>query len=301
MHMKQKSLGIILALSTALISGGSNFIAKISVTAVKDPILFTTLKNTIVALLLIVGLTVFRKWRTLKTYSRANWLRLMAVGVIGGSIPFALFFTGLSLTSAVAGSFIHKTLFVWVLFLAIPFLKERLQPLQWTAMLLMLFGTFALGGFQHVKFGIGEAMILAATLFWAAENIIAKKTLKDIPSSIVAAARMGFGSVLLIGYVVVTGKAHLAFELSSTQWMWVVIPSLLLLGYVTTWYAALKRLPASTTATLLVPATIITTLLSAGFGKALLQPSHMLVTAVFALGCLCAAIPLIRQWKRQYA
>ena len=43
----------ILALMTAVISGAANFFNKIGVTAVKDPILYTTLKNSLVALFLI--------------------------------------------------------------------------------------------------------------------------------------------------------------------------------------------------------------------------------------------------------
>ena len=302
-HMKTKqiTIGIILALVTACISGASNFIGKISVTAVKDPILFTTLKNALVAIFLLLALTALGKWKSLRTLSKGDWAKLMLIGVVGGSIPFALFFTGLSLTSAVAASFIHKTLFVWVLFLAIPFLTERLRPLQWSAMLLLLFGTFALGGFQQLKFGAGEAMILAATLLWAIENIIAKKALRNIATSVVVTARMALGSVLLFAYVFVTGKAQTIPTLSVTQWLWTAIPALLLFGYVVTWYAALKRLPASVTASLLVPATIITALLSAGFGKSAFVPSQALALAVFAFGCACTVIPLVRKFSARYA
>ena len=48
------------------------------------------------------------------------------IGVIGGSVPFILFFNGLAMASAPSAAFIHKTLFVWVVLLAVPFLGERL-------------------------------------------------------------------------------------------------------------------------------------------------------------------------------
>ncbi|MDP2932757.1 MAG: hypothetical protein Q8N81_01340, partial [bacterium] len=46
---------------------------------------------------------------------------------------------------------------------------------------------------------------------------------------------------------------------------WIIIPCLLLVAYVLTWYAALKLAPAIYVAALLVPATLITNVLSAIF------------------------------------
>ena len=48
----------LLALGTALISGTNTFLTKIAVTVIKDPIVFTTLKNAVVAVLLIGVLSI---------------------------------------------------------------------------------------------------------------------------------------------------------------------------------------------------------------------------------------------------
>lgn len=254
-----------LALGTALISGVSNYVAKISVTVVKDPIVFTTLKNTIVAIFLIGAIVGFRKWRELRTLSKRQWLKLVAIGVIGGSIPFALFFTGLKQTSAINAALIHKSLFIWVLLLAMPILKERMTKWQWVGLGLVAVANVFVGGFQGFKFNAGELMILAATLFWAVENIIAKLALKDISSTTVAAARMVFGSIILAGFVALRGGGSVVAHLSTAQWGWTLLSSALLVGYVVTWYAALKRAPATYVAVLLVPATLVTNVLSALF------------------------------------
>jgi len=66
------------------------------------------------------------------------------IAIVGGSLPFLLFFTGLSLASAPSAAFIHKTLFIWVAFLAVPFLGERLGWAQICALGVLL-GTF-MGG-----------------------------------------------------------------------------------------------------------------------------------------------------------
>lgn len=254
-----------LALGTALISGIANFVSKIGVTAVKDPLVFTTLKNALVAVLLIGAILCFRRWRELKALTRKQWFMLIAIGVIGGSVPFALFFTGLSHTTALNASLIHKSLFVWVLLFGTTILKERLTRWQWAGIALVVVANLFIGGFSGFKYNTGELMVLAATLLWAVENVIAKVALKNISSLTVAGARMVFGSVVLLHLALPRNATLAVLHLTSTQWGWTLLASALLFGYVVTWYAALKRAPATYVAALLVPATLVTNALSAMF------------------------------------
>lgn len=271
-----------LALTTALISGTSNYLAKIAVTVVKDPVAFTFLKNALVGVALLGILLITFRLKEVRRLSKSDAWKLLAIGIVGGSIPFILFFIGLTMTSAVTASFIHKTLFLWVALLAIPFLKERIGWIQGAALAMLFGGTFLLGGLKGFHVGKGELMIFAATLFWAAENIIAKKILANVSSLLVAGGRMILGSVILFGVVVWQGKLHLLTGFSPMQWWWTILPSILLLGYVLTWYTALKYLPASVTAALLVPASIITTLITAVFQDKALSGSDIASTALMA-------------------
>lgn len=277
-----------LALTTALISGVSNFVNKIAVSGVADPVVYTLIKNGLVAVLLVGWLVVAARWRELRGLSRGDWLKLVAIGVIGGSLPFALFFTGLSLTSAVSASLIHKMLFIWVAILAVPFLGERLGRIQWAAFGLLVLGNVALGGWQQLSFGRGELLIFTATLLWAVENIIAKRVLEKLSSTVVAAARMALGAVILLGIVVWQGHAGAMVPMNITQWAWTFVTATLLLAYVTTWYAALKRAPATLVASLLVPASLITNILSLMFQHRTftsneLTSSVLVIVAVSAL------------------
>ncbi|HTY39506.1 MAG TPA: DMT family transporter, partial [Candidatus Paceibacterota bacterium] len=254
------------------------------VTGVKDAVLYTTLKNTIVAALLVGALLGARKWPELKTLSRKQFGLLLAIGAIGGSIPFALFFTGLTMTSALSGALIHKTLFLWVLLLAIPFLKERVSGWQWLGIGAIFAANVFVGGFTGFKFNTGEAMILGATILWAVENIIAKVALRDISSTLVAASRMVVGSVILLGIVAFRGGFAPVGAITAVQWNWTLLSSALLVGYVLTWYAALKRAPATYVATLLVPATLVTNILSAVFLTRAYTLSDAMSTGLFLLG-----------------
>ena len=255
----------IFAVAAAIISGANNFLTKIAVTAVKNPVFFTTLKNAIVAVFLIGFIILLKKWPEIKSLTKKQTLKLLAIGVIGGSIPFALYFIGLSRTSALNASLIHKTLFLWVALLAFPILKERMAWPQWLGIGAIFAANLVVGGFSGFKYNSGELMILGATILWAIENIIAKKALRDLSSWTVVAARMTLGSLILGAVVFWQGNIGILSGLNPEQWSWTILTSALLLGYVLTWYTALKFAPATYVATLLVPATLITNILSAIF------------------------------------
>lgn len=255
----------VLALTTAFISGTANFVNKFAVTAVKDAIVFTTLKNAIVAVFLIGLILGFRKLREIKTLTGKQWLMLLVVGLVGGAIPFGLFFTGLKMTGAINASLIHKTLFIWVALLAVPLLKERMARWQWVGVGLIFAANLVVGGFQGFKYNIGELMILAATLLWAVENVVAKVAMRDVSSLVLASARMVLGTLFLAVYAVASRDISPAYALSGSQWGWVLATGVLLSGYVLTWYTALKHAPATYVATLLVPATLVTNVLSSVF------------------------------------
>lgn len=274
----------ILALVTAVISGTNNFLAKIAVTAVKDPIVFTTLKNAIVALFLVGIILALKKIREIRSLGKKQIIKLLAVGVIGGSLPFALFFMGLARTDAINASLIHKTLFVWVLLLGIPLLKERLTKLQWLGVAAIFGANLMVGGFKGFRYNAGELMILGATILWAVESIIAKVTLRDLSSALVAGARMVIGSLILFAFVFWRKDASAVYALNFQQWMWTILTSALLLGYVLTWYTALKYAPATYIATLLVPATLVTNVLSAVFVTHAFSGLQVVNSLLFAAG-----------------
>ena len=121
--MNRIRTGLLLAAATALISGISIFLNSYAVKALPDAGLFTTLKNGFAAAALFaVAVPVLRMRRQTLTINRQTVGWLTVIGIIGGSIPFLLFFTGLSIASAPSAAFIQKTLFVWVALLAVPFL-----------------------------------------------------------------------------------------------------------------------------------------------------------------------------------
>lgn len=250
--MKTLRSGVLLALATALISGVSIFVNGLAVKQLPDPAVYTTLKNGVAAMLLLgLALATVRPV-TVRALPKRSWGWLAVVGLIGGSVPFLLFFTGLAQASAPSAAFIHKTLFIWVALLAVPFLGERLGLAQLGALAVLLVGQALILTPAGVTWGVGETLIAAATLLWAVETIVAKRVLRSVPSGVVAAGRLAIGLVVLVGYLAVTGSLGAVATLSAVQWSWVLMTGVLLTGYVATWFAALQRAPASLVTAILV-------------------------------------------------
>ena len=187
------------------------------------------------------------------------------VGVIGGALPFYLFFEGLSRIPAINAALIHKTLVLWVAVMAGMFLGERLTKVQVLGVMVLFASNLLIGGFEGFVWSKGEGMVLAATVLWAVENVIAKKVLEDVDADVVAAARMGIGSLILLGMM---GMRYGSFwsQLAGLDFYdvwWLLMTAWFLLAYVMSWYRALQEAPAVTVATVLVSSTLVTNLLSA--------------------------------------
>lgn len=296
--MNRTTKGISFALVTALISGVAIFINSFAVKAISDAAVFTLLKNGFAAIVLVaVALLATRARLALPSGGRA-WAGFLAVGVFGGGVAFLLFFTGLAMASAPSAAFIHKTLFVWVALLAVPFLGERLGIIQVGALGALFASQLLIAPPTGVTWGSGETLIAAATLIWAAEAVVAKKLLAKVDPMALGVGRLGIGLVVLVGYVVSTGKVDAILALGPAQWTWVVATGALLAGYVGTWFAALRLAPASVVTSVLVLGAPITATLAA-FSNGTIPQALPLVG--YGLVALAAAVLVFVTAKRASA
>ncbi len=253
--------GIKLALLAALISGFSVFANKIFISAA-DPLVFTFTKNTLAGVILF-GLLIFSgKHRSLRYIKKGDWIKLGTIGLMGGGVAFALFFTGLSKIGAVQGNLIHKTLFIWTAVLAIPFLKEKLNWKQILGYLLLIGAIFIISGPVKFTFNNGALLVLLATIIWAGENVFAKSVLKTINADIVGVARIILGLPILLLLTLIMGKGKLLISAQTLSFWPLATGSLFLTFYILTWYKALKYLPATQATAILVIAPMITNLLT---------------------------------------
>ncbi len=238
--------GILLILLTVLISGVSNFVNFYAVQGTNSDA-FIAVRNAAVAVMLLpLGLLAVRTVRTRLT--RVDWAKLATIGLIGGAIPFLLFFRGLQIagaSGAATATFGYRTLFLMASILGVVFLHERLSPRLALAAALLVAGNALLLSLTAPIWTDGTAYVLLATALWAGEYTLSKHTLRTVPSSTVGLARMGFGGTFLLGYVALTGQMGSIAALSGAQWEWVALSAVLLVGFVATWYAGLKTVDVS--------------------------------------------------------
>jgi drug/metabolite transporter (DMT)-like permease len=289
-----RATGIALAFVTALISGVAIFVNGHAVRHFGDATVYTTAKNAVAGVLLLaLAAPLLGGPRSEVPTIRKHRLGLAAIAVIGGSVPFALFFEGLARAEATQAAFIQKTLIVWVALLAVPLLHERLGWPHLAAIALLVAGqAWLVGDAGTLAFGSGEALIIAATLLWAVEVVVAKKLLADLDSRLLGAARMALGTVVLLGWVLISGRADELFSLSSDQWSWALLTGLILAGYVATWFAALARAQAVDVTAVLVFGAVVTAVLSrAADGVAFDLGGVILITA----GALIVALVGVRR------
>jgi drug/metabolite transporter (DMT)-like permease len=277
-HSKVATLsGVTIAFGAAIVSGVSVFVNGYGVKAFGDPTVYTTAKNLVAAVVLgaLLVAATRRGGATglTRPRGRRQWLGLVAVGVVGGSVPFVLFFEGLARATSVEAAFLQKTLVVWVVLLAVPILHERIGVWHVVAIGALLWGQAAMGGgLGDLGFGTGEVMILAATILWAIEVVIAKRLLGALSPLTVAAARMGIGIVLLIVWTLATTPFAEITAITGRQWSWVLITGGFLSAYVAVWFTALARAQAVDVTAVLVFGAFVTAMLQATVQGAALAP-----------------------------
>jgi drug/metabolite transporter (DMT)-like permease len=289
--------GMMLALVAATISGVAVFANGIAVKQAPGPISFTTAKNVVAAGIIIAVLCLTTARRdalpSLRGLRPAQWLAVGYVGIISGGVAFALFFSGLAQANATEAAFVQKTLIIWVALLAVPILHEQLGVLPVLAIgalvlgqVLLTFGT----GAGKAGTATALALVLLATLLWSVEIVILRRLLLDVSPPLIGAIRMGVGSIVLLGWLAVTGSVGQLVTMGST-WSWALLTGVLLSGYVLSWFGALRRAQAVDVTAVLVLGAFITALLSMTGGTTI-GPAQLAGLVLIAGGV--AAIVKIR-------
>lgn len=272
LSMNKKGLWLVFA--TAIISGFSIFLNAFGVKGI-NPYIFTGAKNILVGIFLLSIVLLAGQFKSLKKLNKKDWFNLSLIGLIGGSIPFLLFFKALQLAASSGASFVHKSMIVWVALLSIFFLKEKLDKRIVFGALLLLVGNFLLLNLVSFTFSTGMLFVFVATLFWSLEIVVSKKVLKKLSGNTVAFGRMFFGSLFILMFLAFTGQLSLVTTITSSQFIWILVTSLLLLGYVMTFYNGLKLVKASTAVAILSFGAVITTVLNFVFLDKILTLSQV--------------------------
>ncbi len=295
--------GYIFAALAATISGVSVYVNSLGVQSFSDPVLFTALKDGFVGLMLLLPLMFFSGWRAeYRRLSRRNWAWMVALALTGGSVPFALFFTGLKMTTAATGAVINHFQFVLVAVFALIFLREAIRPALWAGFTVLLLGTLLGTNLHALNWNEGAWLIAASTVLFAIDFVIAKHLLQGLATLTVMTARMTMGTAMLFVYVITTGRLGQVAELGPTQWGFVVVTGLLLLAFTTSTFTAIRHASVSAVLAIGAAAPIITTLLqTAASGQLKVAGIEMSGLLVILLAVVAIVAVGLRQDSRQAA
>ncbi|MBI4044823.1 MAG: DMT family transporter [Candidatus Diapherotrites archaeon] len=286
--------GLAFVFLTALVSGFSIYFNSLAVKGL-NPFVFTTTKNIIVAFLLLGLLFLAKEFNSLKKLPAKQWAKLAAIGIIGGSIPFWLYFYAIKIGSeiystpygVVAGFFHKATLFAFVTILAVVFLREKISKGFLAGGLLLLAGNFLLAQ-NLLGVGFPELLLFTAIILWAIENVLSKWALRELSGNQVAFGRMFFGSIVLAGLLFATGQGNQFLAFDGPTLFWGLATAVPLFFYVFFLYNGLKHVEASKAAAILLLGQPVTLAFSFLFNGAMPKTIELVSAGLIIAGVILA-------------
>jgi len=268
--VNKENKGTILAVIAAVISGVAIIANKMFIVDM-EPVVFTSIRSLIIGVaffLIIYYKSEFDFNKLFGGMKKSNMRALLLIAIVGGAAAFLLFFTGLKMTTGGKAAFLQKTLPIYVAVFSYWFLKEKIPMKQTYALIIMMLGTMLVlgSGIAPAEFWtdpvFGDFLVIGATVLWAIENTIARKTMIEGDSNwIVAFSRMFIGGLILFGVAGIMGKFGALMALTYAQTVNILVSTAILLGYVFCWYWSIRLINVSKASTILLIAPVISLVL----------------------------------------
>jgi drug/metabolite transporter (DMT)-like permease len=174
---------------------GTNFTAVKLVVESVPPILFAATRFTLAGLLLLPLALFFGSEGRL---SRQDLLPMLGLGFVGVTLTQSVFTVGVGLTTAANTALVYSTAPVWGMLLAFALGWERPRVSGVLGISLCLFGVGAIvyGSLDFAGTSlVGDALILAAAVFWGSYTVLTLSFLRRYSAVAVAAYAMTLGGL----------------------------------------------------------------------------------------------------------
>lgn len=177
--------------------------------------------------------------------SRADWIRLACLGLIGHFAYQLCFLGGVKRTSVANGSLILGTSPILIALLSSLAGHERVSRSQWLGVILSLAGLYLVVGHDvtwSMESRLGDLLMLGSTLCWALYSVGAQPLLRVHSPLVVTGLSMTVGAAC---YVLVTLPELTRVDwspISTTSWLLMIVSASLALGFAyLIWYTAVQR------------------------------------------------------------
>jgi drug/metabolite transporter (DMT)-like permease len=279
-------LGLLLGILTNILGGTTYVLGKLALEGWPPA--------TLVALRIVLSLpfllaTTPRGWRARAT--RADWVRLWTIGVLGLAVPHLLGVYGLRESDAMNGAILVGLEPVAIVILARIFLGERLRPKQIAGVLSAVAGGVLVVSRGDLDSALrfeastrGALLLATQSVLWAVYTVAAKPTLERVPATALS------GTTSLIALLLILPISSLEWPSIELERALAVRPLLgllalgILVSYLATvlWNLALARIEASTMAILVFVQPLTGMVLSAAIGEPLPAGTLLGAALVFA-------------------
>jgi drug/metabolite transporter (DMT)-like permease len=197
-------IGYVSAIVAALLFGSVSTIAKPMLSTI-DPIILSSMIYLIAGVFFTPVASKIRSKITRRYYSL-----IITSAVAGAAIAPVMFFLGLKLSSAADTALLANGETVFSILFALLIFKERLTPIGYVAVSLILFGVFLVTSnldFDSLIFtlNIGNVFVIASTIIWGFDNNICKIIARQVDVSKLIQLKALIGGSILLGTVVILG------------------------------------------------------------------------------------------------
>ena len=242
MNLTQKygseRLGYLFAILAAVMFGSVSVLAKPLVSSV-DPILLASLVYIISA----ITLSPFARKQKQK-FARRDLLLILSIAVCGAVIAPSLYFVGLTHASASDAALIANGEVFFSVLLAVMFFREKLKPVGWIAIILVLSGMVIITtnlnftDFTLQQIHYKDMLLIFSTLFWALDNNLSRYLAQKMNVANIAQIKSAIGGIMLLVIAVLIFRININVETDQ------IIPILVLgsVGFAASLYFFLQGL-----------------------------------------------------------
>lgn len=163
---------------------------------------------------------------------KKDYVILIIVSVCGAAIAPYLYFVGLHQSSAADTSLLSNVEIVFTVLIALLFFKEKLKPIGFIAIGLVLSGVIIITtnlqfSGSLLQLNTGHFLILGATLLWALDNNLSRIISVKIDTAKLVQLKSAIGGSILLSMVFLT---QISLMMAVTQIPYVILLSVLGFG-----------------------------------------------------------------------
>ena len=206
-------IGYLSAVVAALLFGSASTLAKPLLSTV-DPIFLSSIIYLTAGLFFTPSAT-----RTRSKITSKYFLLILTSAIFGAAIAPIVFFQGLKMSTAADTALLANGETVFSILFALLIFRERLRPIGYIAVTLILIGLFLVTtnlDFNSSIFSLnlGNILVILSTIIWGFDNNICKIIARQIHVSRLIQLKALIGGSILLGTVLISG---IPFNIQSEQ------------------------------------------------------------------------------------